>query len=186
MPTLDQLRGDVRAKAIAFLFCVGVLSDIFGVVDRLDSVLPIVAAFVPLAALAGTLTFGALIIVRVVEWLVDRRKGGPAKRALRSKLPAIKHCKELLLSLDRRPLYETDSEYQGRVVNVYTEIEILAYQLKELGISTPPIRDLHHEKKRKWVSTLARLEGYARSGYLEAAVQYGNFWRPDSETVADT
>lgn len=184
MPTLDQLRGDVRAKAIAFLFCVGVLSDILGVVDRLDSVLPIVAAFVPLAALAGTLTFGALIIVRVVEWLVDRIKGGPAKRVLRSKLKEIRHCRELLLASETRTLGESDSEFRARGITSWIELRNLRNELEELDLPTPDISSDGESTVRKWTGYLSGLQVYARNGNLEEAVQLGEAWQrepgPDS------
>ena len=182
MPTLDQLRRDVRAKVVGFLFFVGVLADVFGVTDRLDSAIPVVAAFVPLAALAGTLIFGALTIVRVVEWQVDRRNEGPKTRTFTRLHRSILNRKETLLALPGEiELTIPDGIYTFRdrpdkrdAINskIRTELEILAGSLNELGVSTPRV-SIDDNARRSWIDFLARLEVYALDGRLEDAIRLG-------------
>ena len=167
--------------------CLGILVNFPIARTQLESainkVLPIGAALVPWFAFAGALFFGGVLTGGIVLWEVDRRRGGPAKREFMSKHGAIKQLRESLLALDNPPFGETGLEHASRATEVYTGIEILAFELDRLGIATPELLVDQKGDKFTWVRTLARLEGYACSGYLEAAIQFGDFWRPDSETA---
>ena len=179
MPTLDQLRGDVRAKVVGFLFFVGVLADVFGVTDRLDSAIPVVAAFVPLTALLGTLLFGVLLAERIRWWVRDRRNNGPARRKLLSLHDTIQEARDKLeSSMTGRILgHESNERYQGRVEEVDALIESLAYELKQLGISTPPVGDIHlSDKVNMWLVALPRFVAFSSRGDLDAAVRLGEHW----------
>ncbi len=180
MSPFQQFRSSVRAKVVGFLFFLSVLADIFGVTDRLDALLPVVPALIPLIALFGTLAFGVLLVERIVWFVVDRRNKGPAGRKFMCLHSAIVEARELVEALDIRKPGETEAGYQGRVVRAYTKVQILEHELKQLGISMPPVRDLHNDKKRTWVSALSRIEGLSEKGLFEAAARFGEFWERDS------
>ena len=174
MATLRELQSLVRAKVVAFLFFLGVLADFFGVTDRLDAILPAIAAFIPLAAWAGTVFFGVLLAERIWWGVQDRRNRGPARHDFKCLRPSILQCQESLLALPDMTDESTRTARRDALHSTAeTELETLAHDLSELGIPVLPASIFPFIHLYSWTEFLSRLEVYARDGRLEAAARLG-------------
>lgn len=169
---------------------VSILGGVGDASDRLESavesVSPIVAALIPLGAL-----FGAVFLCGLLAWMgcvcvVDRRNKGPARRKFTCLHDALAETRQKLEdSITGRRSGEHLVEFQGRMEEAEALVESLAYELKHLGIETPPVGNLHNsDKGDKWLRTLPRLESFSGRGDLDAAIRLGESLQSDSETDA--
>ena len=153
-----------------------------------DDVLPIGASLIRNSAAIVLAFLAGFLLSSVRDLVIAGRKRERDRRTFKSLASTIEHSKGLLLSLGRRPSDETIEEYSSLVVKTYTELEILAYKLGKLSISSPKLSRLHGSNDRHrltWINYLTRLQGYARDGHLEAAIRLGKFFEPDSEANGD-
>ena len=60
-------------------------------------------------------------------------------------------------------------------------VESLADELKQLGIATPPVGNIHQTNEvHKWLKALPRLVGYSSRGDLDAAIRLGESLETDT------
>ena len=166
----------------SFIALAGLLLQNPGLIEPLvkvaDSALPVGASFISdsaaliLAALAG----GLLAILR--DMVDSRRKEESARRRFKSLHPSIEECKASLVTLPDMSDESTRTvERDALAFKAEAEVEVLADELRELGIPTLPVSIYPFRRQYLWVDFLSRLEVYARSGNLEAAVQLGKQMR---------
>ncbi len=184
-PTWTRITGLVVGIGV----CLGILVN-FPVArtqleNSIDRVSAIVAALVPWIAFAGALFFSFILAGGIVMWEVDRRRAGPEKRrfiCLRGALAeAREKLEESMSGFD--PLYsqETSAQFQGRLEEVDALVESLADELKQLGIATPPVGNIHQTNEvHKWLKALPRLVGYSSRGDLDAAIRLGESLETDT------
>lgn len=147
--------------------------------NSLDKVSPIVAALVPWIAFAGALFFSFILVGGIAMWEVDRRRAGPEKRRFICLRGALAESREKLeASMSEYDVFvETRAQYQGRLEEVDALVESLADDLNQLGISTPPVGDIHlSENVNMWLVALPRFQALSARGDLDAAKRLGEHW----------
>ena len=190
MATLQMLRQSLWPKIAGLLIFVGMLADVFGVSEHLGASSKAVAAFAPLVAWVGTASFGTFLAERLWWWIRDRKSKGPDRRRFRclhaDLSEARKKLEESMTRKSRGYGPEPIDEYEGRKQEADALVESLATELKQLGIATPPVGNIHEsDKVQKWLKTLPRLVGNSSRGDLDAAIRLGGSWQSDSEEDAD-
>lgn len=178
----------------AFAVVLSILVGFDEATERLDTaveaVSPIVAALIPFGALFGAVFLCGLLAGMGYVYVVDRRDNGPEKRKFESLhdelAEARKKLEESMSGHDPAYPEELYAQYRGRLEEADALVESLAGELKQIGIATPPVGNIHSsDKVEKWLKTLPRLAGFSSRGDLDAAIRFGDSWRSDSEEDAD-
>ena len=174
-PTWAKIWATIAGIAV-FVSILGGFGDAADRLDTaVDAVLPIGAALIFYGALFGTVLLSGVLVGMVGDWVIDRRRGGPANRDFASMHEKIIRVNKSLSLLEFRMSEHTDVKDRRAIyLKTATEVEVLADALTDKGIRTPPILDRDTPNIGQWMDYLSILEVYASEANHQYAVRHGS------------